>query len=93
MGVGQRERAKPGVCVYGGSNRGGGTLGTLNERFVLENDDHIQLCENSSCSRLGKKQRRQQMREEMQPQRRAVCVCVCVCQPRLPFPFDSSACK
>ncbi len=57
----------------------GVTVSTLNERFVLGNDDHIQLCENSSCSWQGKRERRQRMREEMQPWRGAVCVFVCVC--------------
>lgn len=64
----------------------GVTVRTVNGRFVLENDDHIQLCENSSCSRLEKRERRQRMREEMQPRRECVRVCVCV---RLPLPFDS----
>lgn len=86
----QRENRR--VCVFMvGVVEEGVTVRTLNERFVFKNDDHIQLCENSSCSWLGKRERRQRMREEMQPPRGALCMCVR--QPRLPLPFDSSACK
>ena len=68
------------VCVFMvGVVEEGVTVRTLNERFVLENDDHIQLCENSSCSWPGKRERRQRVREEMQPPRGALCVCLCVC--------------
>lgn len=56
----------------------GATVRALNERFVFENDDHIQLCENSSCSWLGKRARRQQAREEMPQRRGALCMCECV---------------
>lgn len=44
------------VCVFMvGAVEKGVLVRTLNERFVLQNDDHIQLCENSSCSWLGKR--------------------------------------
>ncbi len=64
--VGQKQRTDVCVCVFVvGVVEERATARTLNERFVLENDDHIQLCENSSCSWLGKRERRQRTREEM----------------------------
>lgn len=68
VGVAEEE-AEQGVGVEG--------LRTLKERFVLENEDHIQFCENSSCSCGGRGDAG--VREEMQPWREAVYVCVRLC--------------
>lgn len=56
----------------------GVTERSLNERFVLENDDHIQLCENSSCSWL-RRGRGDSERGENGNRTEALCVCVRVC--------------
>lgn len=69
----KRENRYVCVCVFMvGVVEEGVMARTLNERFVLEIDHHIQLCENSSCSWPGKTAKR----EEMQPRRGALCVCV-----------------
>lgn len=50
------------VCVCGGCRWGRGRRRrgrSLNERFVLENGDHIPLCENGSCSRLRRERERE----------------------------------
>lgn len=59
---------------------------SLNERFVLENGDHIPLCENGSCSGLRGERERERRRRASEGRNAAVhrdrlyvCACVCVC--------------
>lgn len=87
--IGQREREQTCMCVYGGSSWGGNTEDSEWKVCFKEWRSHPVLWKQLlfTAGEEGEETANEGRNPAMEKG------CVCLPQPRLPLPFDSSACK